>query len=87
MPFQLVSSLPISSSTPSSTSRIASGGILKDRSSLMFSALMEPTAVRAASIIGCTSASSPSTSAAGGGRGLCWGCFGAVVGFGAISVM
>ena len=45
----VVSKLPIILSTPSSTSRICSGGILSERISLRLSFLMPPTAWRAAS--------------------------------------
>mmetsp|Transcript_12082 Transcript_12082/g.30530 ORF Transcript_12082/g.30530 Transcript_12082/m.30530 type:complete len:335 (-) Transcript_12082:7363-8367(-) len=57
---QLMSCWPRMRSTPSSTSRIASGGIFRLRISLMLSLLMLPTALRAASSIGCTSVSSAS---------------------------
>mmetsp|Transcript_33539 Transcript_33539/g.74228 ORF Transcript_33539/g.74228 Transcript_33539/m.74228 type:complete len:272 (-) Transcript_33539:1421-2236(-) len=61
MLFQLVSSWPSTMSTPSKTSLMASGGILKLRISSMFSFLIWPTALRAWSIRGCTPASSAST--------------------------
>ena len=48
-------------STPSNTSRIGSGGILRDLISLRLSDLIPPTAARAASRTGCTSANSFST--------------------------
>ena len=56
-----VSKLPMMRSTPSRTSRIGSGGILRDLISLRLSDLIPPTAARAASRTGCTSASSFST--------------------------
>mmetsp|Transcript_17017 Transcript_17017/g.54256 ORF Transcript_17017/g.54256 Transcript_17017/m.54256 type:complete len:263 (-) Transcript_17017:8699-9487(-) len=55
-----VSDCPMSLRTPSSTSRMASGGILRLRISLMLSLLICPTALRAASSIGSTSRSSSS---------------------------
>mmetsp|Transcript_10482 Transcript_10482/g.34773 ORF Transcript_10482/g.34773 Transcript_10482/m.34773 type:complete len:441 (+) Transcript_10482:3489-4811(+) len=58
---QEVSKLPISRSTPSSTSLMGSGGILSDRISLRLSLLMPLTARLASSSSGCTSSSSAST--------------------------
>mmetsp|Transcript_18722 Transcript_18722/g.50763 ORF Transcript_18722/g.50763 Transcript_18722/m.50763 type:complete len:272 (-) Transcript_18722:1606-2421(-) len=58
-----VSKLPITRSTPSITSRIASGGILSIRISLRLSDLMLPTACFAASSTGAIRESSLSTSA------------------------
>mmetsp|Transcript_57073 Transcript_57073/g.101942 ORF Transcript_57073/g.101942 Transcript_57073/m.101942 type:complete len:219 (+) Transcript_57073:4425-5081(+) len=57
MLIQDVSKMPITDSTASSTSRIASGGIFRARISFRFSALICPTASRAASNSGCTPAS------------------------------
>jgi len=62
MLFQEVSAWPISLSTPSSTSRMASGGAFRERISFRWSDLIWPTASRAASMIGATTASSDSTS-------------------------
>ena len=62
MLFQEVSACPISLSTPSNTSLMASGGAFKDRISFRWSDLIWPTARRAASMTGATTASSASTS-------------------------
>mmetsp|Transcript_29033 Transcript_29033/g.63553 ORF Transcript_29033/g.63553 Transcript_29033/m.63553 type:complete len:234 (-) Transcript_29033:784-1485(-) len=56
-----VSKLPMMRSTPSRTSRIASGGILSERISFKLSDLMPPTALRACSRMGAIEASSCST--------------------------
>ena len=60
---QVVSKLPMILRTPSSTSRMASGGIFKDRISFRLSFLMPPTACFAASSTGWMPRNSSSTCA------------------------